>query len=752
MRRFPFSLSPRACLTVVTVTWAAGGTYGFSAGFNYSLSDPSAMIGAIAVDAAGNTYVTGSTCSATFATTPGAFQTKYGGGACQVLPFLNTPLPSGDAFVVKLDPTGSVVWATYLGGGGEDVGQSIAVDAAGNVYVAGTTAPQAGPGTANTFPVTGGSAFPSGATQNDAFVVKLNAAGSQMIYGTYLPGMAYAGATNSMVSVAIDANGNAYVAGQAQPAQFNFPTTAGAYQTSSSEKFSGVIAKLNAAGSALVYATYLDGADPLAIAVDSSGNAVITGSACASDCALGSGFPVTPGAFQVQESGSGPGDETPFVTKLNASGSGLIYSTFLGDGPEGLAVKVDSQGRAYILGNGGANFPTTPEPGGSLGGFQFLASLSADGSTLVYSRYVGGAAALDVDASGNAYVGGGAPSGFPVSSGAFQQCYSGGNGDGVGTDGFIAQFTPSGALAAATYFGGPGVESVYEIAVAPNGYVSVGSGSYAGSAEVSPSRRNDFVASLLINNPAQQDGPCMSPLVLNAASYYSSVPSFIAPGELVTLQGSGFGPDAGVSSPVGSGLLPTQLAGVQVFFDELAAPLMYVQAGQINAMAPWELAGRTSTQVHVVYNGVPTNAVSLTVYPSAPGLFYLNYNSFQGAILNSDGSINSVSNPAKPGDVISLFGTGGGPTIPAGVTGGYWAMGTNISLALPVIVQIGGVYAPVVYAGAAPGLLSGVFQINVLVPPGLHLLVKGGPSFGVTVGLGGLSVDDTSAPATVAVQ
>jgi uncharacterized protein (TIGR03437 family) len=198
--------------------------------------------------------------------------------------------------------------------------------------------------------------------------------------------------------------------------------------------------------------------------------------------------------------------------------------------------------------------------------------------------------------------------------------------------------------------------------------------------------------------------------------------------------------------------LPTQLAGVQVFFDELAAPLMYVQAGQINAMAPWELAGRMSTQVHVVYNGVPTNAVSPIVYPSAPGLFYLNYNSFQGAILNADGSINSVSNPAKPGDVISLFGTGGGPTNPPGITGGYWGTGTNTLLTLPVKAQIGGVNAQVLYAGAAPTLLSGVFQIDVQIPPGLHSAVQGGPSFGVTVGFGGLSADDTPAPATVAVQ
>ena len=221
MRLSPSFLSFSAYLSAMTAPWAAGG----ATGFNYPLSDPKAMLGAIAVDASGNTYVTGSTCSATFGTTPGAFQTQYGGGACQSLftPGGSIPLAAGDAFVVKLDPNGNVVWATYLGGSGEDVGQAIAVDAASNVYVAGTTAPQGSPG-ANTFPVTGGAAFPSGATQNgDGFVVKLNAAGSQMIYGTYLPGMAYAGATSSMVSVAIDANGSAYVAGQARRSRSTFP-------------------------------------------------------------------------------------------------------------------------------------------------------------------------------------------------------------------------------------------------------------------------------------------------------------------------------------------------------------------------------------------------------------------------------------------------------------------------------------------------------------------------------------------------
>lgn len=144
--------------------------------------------------------------------------------------------------------------------------------------------------------------------------------------------------------------------------------------------------------------------------------------------------------------------------------------------------------------------------------------------------------------------------------------------------------------------------------------------------------------------------------------------------------------------------------------------------------------------------------VSLTLYPSAPGPFYLNYNSLQGAILNADGSINSTSNPAKPGDLISLFGTGGGPANLRGVTGGYWGPGANPLAMTPVNVQIGGVSSQVLYAGAAPGLLSGIFQIDVQIPPGLHSAVLGGPSFEVTVGIGGLGSDDTPAPTTVAVQ
>jgi uncharacterized protein (TIGR03437 family) len=723
--------------------WAAGG----APGFNYSLPDTTAAIHAVVVDAAGNTYLTGSTQSSTFPTTPGVFQPQFGGGQCVVNSIVFTgAVPCDDAFVVKLDPTGAVVWATYLGGSGNDVGDSIAVDAAGNVYVAGVTSPGA-QGAANSFPTTTGAVFtapavlPPGATQGDGFLVKISSDGSQMIYGTYLPGAAYAGS----VAMAIDSSGNAYVAAAATPAGFDFPTTAGAYRTSSSAFAAGVIVKLNPAGSALVYATYLggNGAEdktlPSAIAVDSSGNAYITGSAPAD-------FPVTAGAFQTVSTGGA------FVTKLNAAGSGLMYSTFLGGSGTGNAIEVDSQGRAYILGQvncGGAcpatntaDFPTTrgafdpagaPQPPWALTGSinQFLASLSADGSSLVYGTYISGAVALDVDTSGDAYVTGNVLGGFPVSAGAFEQCFS--------ANGFAAEFSPAGALEQASYFGAPGTIAT-AIAVGQNGLVSI-------AANIGGTQ-NYFVANLRINNPLQQDAPCMSLTVENAASYYSGIPSAIAPGELVALRGVGIGPESGVSgTPAGGvgGRLPTELAGVEVYFDEFAAPLMYVQSQQINVAVPWEIAGRTSTQVHVVYNGVPLNAATLTVLPSAPGLFYLSYASQQAAILNADGSINSASNPAKAGDVISLFGTGGGPTSPAGVTGGYWELNANTLLTLPVTVHIEDLNAPVVYAGAAPGLLSSFFQINVRVPPGL----PPSPALGILVLTG---QQGTNNMGTVAVQ
>jgi hypothetical protein len=321
-----------------------------------------------------------------------------------------------------------VVWATYLGGAGDDAGQAIAVDAAGDVYIAGITAPGIGVST-NNFPTSTGSAFPASATSGDGFVVKLNAAGSQMMFGTYLPGIGtyvgYGYGRGDTVAMAIDPSGSVYVAGSIAPASFNFPTTAGAFQTSSNAQETGVVVKLNVAG-ALVYATYLGensmGATTRvsAIAVDASGSAYLTGMAPDQ-------FPTTAGAYEDISDGG------PFVTKLNVAGSGEIYSTFVGGGNAGgLAIKLDSQGRAYVLGQvycspmcminpTGFTTPGAFEPGGAQPPWaqpsavaQFLVSLSADGSSLVYGTYITGALVLDVDASGDAFVAGYSGGGFPV--------------------------------------------------------------------------------------------------------------------------------------------------------------------------------------------------------------------------------------------------------------------------------------------------------------------------------------------------
>ncbi len=292
------------------------------------------------------------------------------------------PVPCNNSFVVKLDPTGTVVFATYLGGNGDTSATSIAVDQQGNVYVAGTTSE--GLGSTNTFPVTPGAAFTNPA-RISGFVAKLNPAGSQLVYATFIPGA-------TIAALALDSDGNAFVTGSGFPS--SFPTTAGAFQVSpraSSNSFPGIVAKLNLSGSALLYATYLSGSGtpngndyPSSIAVDAEGNAFIAGSTRSTD------FPVTSGAFLT----SNPGTVSVFLTKLDPQGDGLVYSTYLGEGAGYSAtVKLDAQGTAFVAGaTASASFPTTGGgiPRGSDVVSGFLTRFSMDGSSLVYSIYVPG--------------------------------------------------------------------------------------------------------------------------------------------------------------------------------------------------------------------------------------------------------------------------------------------------------------------------------------------------------------------------
>jgi len=432
----------------------------------------------IAVDAAGNAYVTGRTASLDFPATVGAYRS---------VPALPGGSFGSNVFVTKLNPScTALVYSAYIGGSADDQGMGIAVDASGNAYVTGITS-------SPDFPITpeavqAALADPSGGY--DAFVIKLDPSGSSLVYPTYLGGI---GSYDWGASIAVDTPGNAYVAGATW--SLDFPTTAGAFQP----VFPGMnrygastafVTKLNPTGTALVYSTYLGGSSDRAgdaatgIVVDAAGNAFITGTTSSPN------FPTTPGAFQTAlaaNSISIPMDA--FVTKLNPAGSALVYSTFLGgtgdDAASGMAL--DTDGNAYVTGQTSGDFPTTagvyqPRPG--LSANAFVTKLNPTGSGLVYSTYLGGNASaygssIAIDTARNAYLTGGiyqtcgqysCINDFPTTLGAFQPNYGGG-----AEDAFVAKLNSlASALVYSSYLGGSGFDGGAGIAVngTGNAYVT----------------------------------------------------------------------------------------------------------------------------------------------------------------------------------------------------------------------------------------------------------------------------------------
>jgi len=430
----------------------------------------------IAVDSGGNAYVTGSTVSNDFPTTTGAVQASVL-TICQPFPGCNTEY----AFVTKLNPTGSaLVYSTYFGGTARNDGTGIAVDSAENAYVTGETS-------STDFPTTPGAFQPIQRSLNggyNAFITKLNPDGSGLVYSTYLGGAAgsrtqqsFSTGGDSARGIAIDSAGNAYVTGITD--SIDFPTTPLAYQPVNHGALNKVsnafVTKLNNTGSLLVYSTYLGGSgnpggpsgatsdQGLGIALDSAGNAYVTGLTPSRD------FPTTLGTYQPANRATLSNEFNAFVTKLNGTGTGVVYSTYLGGtGPDYVtAIAVDSNGNAYVTGaSGSIDFPTT------LGAFQFLApgngdafvtKLNAAGSGLVYSTYVGGSSSdsgssIAVDSAGDTFVTGYSNStNFPTTANAIQPTPD------AGGDGFVLALNPQGsALPYSSFLGGSGANPGFE--------------------------------------------------------------------------------------------------------------------------------------------------------------------------------------------------------------------------------------------------------------------------------------------------
>jgi len=453
---------------------------------------------AIAVDRAGNAYVSGETRSVDFPAVVGPDPDFNG---------------DRDAFVVKVKADGTgLAYAGYVGGNDYEYAEDIAVDTAGRAYITGVTFSNDG-----SFPVTVGPDL----THNgdaDAFVVKVSADGTALIYAGFIGGADH----DSGEGIAVDSAGNAYISGQTSSPETSFPdgdgfgTLPGLDQT-----YSGVgdafVAKVRADGTGLVYATYIGGngsEGAFGIAVDSFGNAYVVGEA------YGGTFPVTVGPDLTYNGGYCDG----FVAKVNASGTALIYAGFIGGSSEdySTAIAVDAQGYAYIAGyteSSESTFPVTVGPdltynGGTYAGDAFVARVKPDGSGLVYAGYIGGTDndwgwGVAVDAAGCAYVTGSTESDettFPVTVGPDL------THNGV-SDAFVAKVRADGSgLIYAGYIGGDDSDAGEDIAVdaAGNAYIAGATESAADTfpvktgPDLSPNGDRDAFVAKVYHGPAAE--------------------------------------------------------------------------------------------------------------------------------------------------------------------------------------------------------------------------------------------------------
>jgi len=234
------------------------------------------------------------------------------------------------------------------------------------------------------------------------------------------------------------------------------------------------------------------------------------------------------------------------------------------------------------------------------------------------------------------------------------------------------------------------------------------------------------------------------PVPINGASFQFGP---ISPGETIALM-TNQGPATGVIAALTNGQYPTQLSGVQVFFDGVPAPILYAQQEQINVQAPFDLANAT-TRIQVNYNGALSWVNTVAVQAATPAVFHADASS-QALVWNQDLTFNSASNPAAVGSTVAIWGTGGGAFLPAAVTGGITPLAPLAQLALPVTVTLGSTPVPatIAYSGSAPTLSTGVFQINFTIPAGAPT----GASVSLGISIGGIAASDPPGGTTIAIH
>jgi uncharacterized protein (TIGR03437 family) len=553
-------------------------------------------------------------------------------------------------------------------------------------------------------------------------IVELNADLTAIVFSTRLGGTTGYGPGHggtSIYGVAVDAAGNLYATGTT--ADTDFPVTPGAFQTAAptGDPFGtaafAFLSEISADRTRLVYSTYFgDSAvtcnggshcigkhgvtSGVGVDIGSSGDITIAGSTTANH------LPVTPGAYASQclcTSDAAAG----FAARFAGSGS-LRWATYLplGTGnPISLArvsdVALDTAGNVILAGSAGPGFATSPgalQPeipdSGSLAGF--VAKLDSSGQRLLLGTFLGGSQDLTpethriaVDSQGAIWVTGTSdPGQLPRST-----------GPNLGST-YIGSLSADGSAANAL-FTAPSGAAGQALVMTPSGASAI-----LGQAN-----------SVLVTTGAA--GPSLMGVANSAEAQVSNV---VAPFELVSLYGIGLGPTTPLGAEVVGGIVTAELGGVQVLFDGTPAPLLYAGPNQLNAVVPQEIHGHDTTTMQINTPAGVLQGPTMTVRLAQPAVFVVPGSNGMAAALNQDGTLNSASNPAAPGSIVSVWGTGAGYSGYA-KTNGEIVNGTPGPVALPVSVIAGdlsnaGRSLEVLYAGDAPGLVAGVIQVNFRLP------------------------------------
>jgi uncharacterized protein (TIGR03437 family) len=648
-------------------------------------------------------------------------------------------------WVTKLDPSGKVISNFPVEIGTGDAPTAAAVDPAGNLWIVGGTPPPP--------PAVG-----SGVTVAPAvgFIAELDNSGAKVLFSGTFGGLDVNGST-SINAIAIDAGGNLYLGGLTN--QLDFPVTPGAFigqipstpppagGTVPARAGYGFVAKLAPSNQTtppytVAYSTLLGGQQapassfpPLptsvvaALAADANG--VVTAAGITNEF----DFPVTPAAFRTQVQGE---VSTPyvFITRLNAQGTGLIWSTFLGEGAFFLPVTLggialDSSGNVVVAGiTQDANFPVTagvlqPQMAGSQDAF--VAKLNSTGTGLLFSTFYGSSTYLSpprfrLDNQGDIWITEPAsdPSGLVLHPNSLIL-------GGV----LIAELAPDGSSVLFSELLPDGVAG-QDLVLNPDGSLTA----------IGPPQAETFSAPITSGFALRlpRATPTGVSILGVADSAVNVVTTAVAPGEYVSIYGTGLGPAVGAGMQVdANGVVSNSLGGTQVSIGGVLAPLLYASENQINVLMPYEapatIQGGGQVNMTITTSAGSSQTLALQVVPVQPSIF---------AVLNSDGSVNSASNPASVGETVSILVSGAGalnPTLPDGTIAGSPAPAPALQVLANFSFTIfegissgaGTVTVTPTYAGGIPGAVIDLLRVAAQAP---NLTMMGPPPFSAAVVVG----------------